>query len=458
MDDGIRHDSVTPERPGSSKVPKPDDIAIGVIIGRAAEFFDFFVYGIATVLVFPAHVFGFLPDKTTAMISSFGLFCVAFISRPVGSMIFMAIDRLYGRPIKLTIALFILGGSTAAISFLPSHEDIGLWSLALLCLFRLGQGFALGGAWDGLSSLLSLGAPHERQGWYAMLPQLGAPIGFALASGLFAFLTMTLSPTEFLNWGWRYPFFVAFAINVVALFARLRLVLTREFADALDSRALRSSPVREVWGTYRWNIILGAMVPLASFTMLYVVTILPLGWATLKGNRSQEALLLIQSGASAFGVVGIIASGVLADKMGRRRQLTYGALGIAAFALFGSALIGLGTAGDAIFLALGFLLFGFSFGQASGALSSAFSQEHRYTGAALSSDLAWFLGAGLAPVVSLWLSERFGVPFFGYYIVSGCVCALVALRLGQANLPKAAPLPAEGADAVECGNSSPSGS
>ena len=137
----------------------------------------------------------------------------------------MTIDRFYGRGTKLTIALFLLGGSTASIAFLPGYNEIGYWAIALLALFRLGQGFALGGAWDGLASLLALNAPQNKRGWYAMIPQLGAPIGFALASIIFGFFIANLSNEDFLSWGWRYPFFVAFAINVVALFARLRLVM-----------------------------------------------------------------------------------------------------------------------------------------------------------------------------------------------------------------------------------------
>jgi MFS family permease len=221
-------------------------IVIGVIIGRTGEFFDFFVYGLASVLVFPRLVFSFAGDPVTATLYSFAVFSLAFLARPVGSVVFMWIDSRYGRGTKLTIALFLLGGSTASIAFLPGYESIGMWSPALLALFRLGQGFALGGAWDGLASLLALNAPENRRGFYAMVPQLGAPFGFALASTLFGYFAVNLTDADFLSWGWRYPFFVAFAINVVALFARLRIVASREFGDALANHELEPTPIPEV--------------------------------------------------------------------------------------------------------------------------------------------------------------------------------------------------------------------
>ncbi|MEN0073364.1 MAG: MFS transporter, partial [Paracraurococcus sp.] len=219
----------------------PGEIAIGVIVGRTSEFFDFFVYAIASVLVFPSLVFPYV-DPVTGTLYSFVIFALAFIARPFGSVIFMAIDRMHGRGVKLTIALFLLGGSTMAMAFLPGYEQVGASAAFLLAAFRIGQGVAWGGVWDGLPSLLALNAPAERRGWYAMIPQLGAPLGLLVASGLFAFFLVTLTSEDFLSWGWRYPFFVAFAINVVALFARLRLVMTKEFGTALEQHELEAAP------------------------------------------------------------------------------------------------------------------------------------------------------------------------------------------------------------------------
>ena len=220
---------------------KPGEIAIGVIIGRTSEFFDFFVYALASVLVFPYVVFPYV-DALTGTLFSFAIFSVAFLARPFGTLLFIWLDRRHGRGVKLTLALFLLGGSTMAIALLPSHQEVGWLSAAFLTVFRFGQGMALGGAWDGMPSLLALNAPKEKRGWYAMIPQLGAPLGLLVASLLFAYFVIVLSNEDFLVWGWRYPFFVALAINVVALFARLRLVATPEFERAFETRELEPSP------------------------------------------------------------------------------------------------------------------------------------------------------------------------------------------------------------------------
>ncbi|GAA0642732.1 MFS transporter [Sphingomonas ursincola] len=412
----------------------PGEIAIGVVIGRTSEFFDFFVYAIASVLVFPKLVFPYL-DPLEGTLWSFAIFALAFVARPAGTMIFTAVDRAYGRGAKLTIALFLLGGSTAAIAFLPGHATIGIGSALLLALFRMGQGVALGGSWDGLASLLALNAPKEKRGWYAMIPQLGAPFGLIVASLLFAFLISALPAEDFLAWGWRYPFFVAFAINVVALFARLRIVVTPEYTELFESQTLQPEPV---FSTVRseWKIIvLGAFAPLASFAMFHMVTVYPLSWVFLFTEESPVRFLLIEAVAAALGVLAILASGRLADAYGRRTLLAATAVAIAAFSGFAPQLLDAGGAGEAAFMFGGFILLGLAFGQSSGALSSFFPLKHRYTGSALTSDLAWLFGAGFAPMVALWLSANYGLLAAGAYLLSGALATLTALwfnrELGQ---------------------------
>ncbi|WP_199556432.1 MFS transporter [Sandaracinobacteroides hominis] len=409
---------------------QPGEIAVGVIIGRASEFFDFFVYAIASVLVFPSHVFPFL-DPLAGTILSFAVFAVAFVARPVGTYVFTGIDRRYGRSAKLTIALFLLGGATAAIAFLPGYAAIGLGSAGMLTLFRAGQGAALGGTWDGLASLLALNAPEGKRGWYAMLPQLGAPIGLIVASLLFAFLIWALPAEDFLEWGWRYPFFVAFAINVVALFARLRIVVTPEYTHLFEGRALEPSPVVETVKR-QWRVITaGALAPLASFAMFHMVTVFPLSWVFLFTRESPVRFLLIEAFAAVFGIAAIIASGHLADRFGRRTVLGVSAAAIAAFSGFAPQLLGAGQGGELAFMLTGFVLLGLSFGQSSGAISASFPIYYRYTGSALTSDLAWMFGAGFAPLAALLLSSEFGLISSGAYLLSGAAGTLAALWLNQ---------------------------
>ena len=408
----------------------PGEIAIGVIIGRTGEFFDFFVYAIASVLVFPSLVFPYV-DRLTGTAYSFGVFALAYVARPFGTWLFMTVDRLHGRSVKLTAALFLLGTSTMALAFLPGYASIGAASVVVLGLLRIGQGLALGGTWDGLASLLALNVPKEKRGWYAMIPQLGAPLGLLVASGLFAFFTATLSNADFLDWGWRYPFFVAFAINVVALFARLRIVATPDYAELFKTRALQPSRVRETVRAEWRTVVLGAFAPLASFALFHLVTVFPLSWIVLFTHQDPTRFLVIEMVGAAVGVASIAASGLVADRIGRRTLLGVGAVAIALFSLLAPSLLN-GDEGAIIsFMLVGFLLLGLSFGQSSGAVTSNFAKQYRYTGAAITSDLAWLVGAGFAPLAALMLASHLGLISVGGYLLSGAACTLAALHINR---------------------------
>ena len=408
----------------------PGEIAIGVIIGRASEYFDYFVYGIASVLVFPAVFFPF-EKPLEGILYAFVIFSFAFIARPIGSVAFMVIQRRFGRGTKLTTALFLLGSSTAGIAFLPGYDSLGFASIVLLSIFRFGQGIALGGSWDGLPSLLALNAPRHRRGWYAMLGQLGAPVGFIMASGLFAFLYASLPAEDFLSWGWRYPFFVAFAINVVALFARLRLVVTNEYEQLLNQRELEPSSGRELIRSQGLNVLVGAFGALASYALFHLVTVFPLSWILLYSKQSIPQFLGIQIFGALLAAAGIVASGVIADRIGRRRTLAFLAGLIAVFSGFAPTLLDGGTLGQDVFILLGFALLGLSYGQAAGATNASFEPKYRYTGAALTSDLAWLIGAGFAPLVALGLSANFGLGYVSLYLLSGAACTLAALWINR---------------------------
>ncbi|QRM27717.1 MFS transporter [Microvirga sp. VF16] len=414
----------------------PSEIAIGVIIGRAAEYFDFFVFAIASVVVFPKVFFPFA-EPVTATLYSFAMFSLAFIARPIGSIIFMAIDRRHGRGVKLTIALFLLGFSTMAISFLPGYAQIGAWSLYLLGILRIGQGLALGGAWDGLASLLALNAPIERRGFYAAIPQLGAPLGFMVAGVLFSFFLLNLSEADFLDWGWRYPFFCAFAVNVVALFSRLRLVATEEFSRLLERRRLEPSPIIPLIRSYAGVLLIGALIPLASFALFHLVTVFPISWITLFTQRSAGEFLMVQCSGAVICAGAVVASGLIADQIGRRMLLIISAGLIAVFAICSTIaplIVEENAIGQTIYVNAGFLLLGLSYGQSSGAVTSQLNQRYRYTGAALTNDLAWLLGAGFAPLIVLFLSARYGLACVGLYLLSGAVTTLVALSLSRSEI------------------------
>ncbi len=408
----------------------PGEIAIGVVIGRLSEFFDFFVFGIASVLVFPAAFFPELPPLQ-ATLYSFAIFSLAFVARPIGTLLFRAIHNFYGRGTKLTIALFGLGTSTAGIAFLPGHAAIGDTAVVLLALFRIAQGLSLGGTADGLPSLLALNAPEGKRGWYAMIPQLGAPLGFTLAASLFAFVFMNLSTADFVSWGWRYPFYVAFAINVVALFARLRLVATPEFTELLKTRQLNPAPLAELLTRQGGNIVLAGLAPLASYALFHLVTVFPLSWALLFSELPVTNILLVQIIGAVLAVGTMLVSGLIADRIGRRWTLAVGAILIAMYSGSIPVLLNGSAGGAYAFIIIGFALLGFTHAQSAGAINSVFGTRYRYSGAVYTSDLAWLFGAGFAPLVALSLTATFGVALVGLYLASAAAATLIVLAINR---------------------------
>ena len=363
---------------------------------------------------------------------TFGIFALAFVTRPIGTVLSMAVQRRWGRATKLTLALFVLGTCTAGMAFLPGHASLGTAAIVLLTVLRLGQGLALGGSWDGLPSLLALNAPASRRGWYAMLGQLGAPLGFVLAAGLFAYLTSSLSQEDFLSWGWRYPFFVAFAINVVALFARLQLVSAHEEEGLLNRQEFEPVSTRELLGSQGHNVFIGAFAALASYALFHIVTVFPLSWIHIYAGQPVTGCLVVQIVGAFLCAGAIVASGWLADRYGRRTTLGSLAVLIGVFSGFAPMLLNGGEVGQDLFILIGFVLLGLSYGQASGTVTANFAPRFRYTGAALTSDLAWLFGAAFAPLVALGLSAHFGLAFVSLYLLSGAACTLGALRLNRA--------------------------
>lgn len=408
----------------------PGDIAVGVIIGRASENFDFFVFGIASVLVFPQVFFPFL-DRLHGILWSFAVFALAFVVRPIGTLLGMSLQRNFGRTAKMTVSLVVLGTSTVSIATLPGYGAFGWLSIAGLVACRIGQGLALGASWDGLPSLLAINAPENRRGWYAMLGQLGAPLGFFVACGIFAYVWSQLSMPDFLTWGWRFPFFAAFAINVVALFARLRLVVTHEYERGLQEAELEPCEVGELFSKQGVNVFIGAFAALASYALFHLVSIFPLSWVALYSNDEIQQFLHVELAGAVLGALAMPVSGLMADRIGRRSTLGTLAVLIAIFSFFTPFLLGSNSLGHDVFILVGFVLLGLSYGQAAGAVTSNFDPHLRYTGAALTTDLAWLIGAAFAPLVALALSAYVGLWSVSLYLLSGALGTLIALRTNR---------------------------
>ncbi|WP_428927103.1 MFS transporter [Marinibacterium sp. SX1] len=400
-----------------------DEIITTVIMARVTDFFGFFVYAIASAIVFPVVFFPNF-DPVTGTLLSFLLFSLAFVARPLAFLIGRRVQVHIGRRWKVVAALMILGTSTVIIGLLPGYEKLGWLAPVLLAVMRFLQGIGLGGAWDGLTLQLQNAAPKNRNGFYAMIPQLGGPLGFIVAASLYYVLTGFLSTEEFYQFGWRFGFFAVFGVNVVALFARIRL-LEADFGG--DPQVLRSAPFGDLLRTQWKPILISTFLPLASYALFHMVTVFPLAYELLYTDMHVSSILLTQLLGGILAVFGVIASGVLADRIGRQQVLWISTSLIVLLCLTINAL----NTAPAVFLLPGFLLLGLAYGQASAIVPNRYPAEFRYSGTALSTNLSWLVGAAFAPLAGLALTAAFGLWAAALYLLSGVIVTVVTLYLYQ---------------------------
>ena len=402
-------------------------ILFASLIGTTIEFFDFYIYATAAVLVFPAL---FFPggDATTAMLSSFATFSIAFFARPVGAVVFGHFGDKVGRKATLVAALMTMGLSTVAIGLLPTWHSVGVIAPLLLALCRFGQGLGLGGEWGGAVLLATENAPTGKKAWFGMFPQLGAPIGFILSTLSFIILTGTLSNEQFLTWGWRIPFIASSLLVLVGLWVRLRITETPEFKTAIDKAERVETPILTLLARHKFALLTGTLAGMATFVLFYLMTVFALGWGTAAMGYSREQFLPIQLlGVCFFGLF-IPLSALAADRWGQGRTLLVTSIGIALFGLVLAPLFGSGgLAGVVAFFVIGFSLMGCTYGPLGAALARPFPTAVRYTGASMTFNLAGILGASLAPFAATWLAGHFGLQAVGAYLAVAAALTILAL-------------------------------
>lgn len=397
------------------------------LIGTTIEFFDFYIYATAAVLVFPKLFFP-SADPTSATLESLATFALAFFARPLGAAIFGHFGDRKGRKATLVAALLTMGPSTVAIGLLPGYASIGIAAPVLLALFRFGQGLGLGGEWGGAVLLATENAPAHKKAWYGMFPQLGAPIGFLLSSGTFFILSKTMSEDNFLTYGWRIPFLASALLVWVGLYVRLKISETPEFTKMVNNNERSKVPVADVFVKYTAAITLGTLATVTTFLLFYLMTVFTLSWGTTALHYTKSSFLIIQMiSMLAFGI-GIPLSAVLADKYGRNNMLIVATICIIAFGLVFAPLF---TSGSlvitAIFLSIGMFLMGLTYGPIGTALAGIFPPAVRYTGASLAFTLAGILGASLTPYLATTLAHSYGLAYVGYYLTAAAMITLLAL-------------------------------
>ena len=403
----------------------PFQVLFASLIGTTIEFFDFYIYGTAAVLVFP-HLFFPATDSSTATLASLATFGVAFIARPIGSLVFGHFGDRLGRKTTLVLALLCMGLSTFIIGLLPGYGTIGLAAPVLLTLCRFGQGIGLGGEWGGAVLLAVENAPPGKRAIYGMFPQFGAPIGFLFSGGSFLLLTEGLTNQQFLSFGWRIPFLASAALVMVGLYVRLKITETPVFRAAEQQRV--KVPVVGLFRHHTRAVISGILICLATFVLFYLMTVFALSWGTSALHYSRTEFLLMQLLGIVFFALGIPVSAMLAER-GRRPVLAAATVLIGLFGFVMAPLFQAGTVGVITMLCVGLALMGLTYGPLGTAVAELFPTPLRYTGSSLAFSTAGILGASLAPYVATWLAQNHGLPWVGYYLTAAAALTGVGLLM-----------------------------
>jgi metabolite-proton symporter len=407
------------------RINTPAQVLFASLIGTTIEFFDFYIYATAAVLVFPRLFFP-ASDPASATLASLATFAIAFLARPIGSALFGHFGDRIGRKTTLVAALLTMGLSTVTIGLLPTYATIGIAAPLLLAFCRFGQGLGLGGEWGGAVLLAIENAPPGQRAWYGMFPQLGAPIGFLFSGGVFLMLSAWLTNEQFFAFGWRLPFLASAVLVILGLYVRLTITETPVFRNAVTKHERVKVPMLTVFRDHTLTLILGVLIAISAFAIFYLMTVFALSWGTSALGYSREKFLVMQLFAILFFALLIPISAILAER-GRRRMLMWVNLAVAAFGLVLGPLFAAGTAGAVLTMVIGMSLVGLVYGPLGTVLSELFPTAVRYSGSSLTFNLAGIFGASLAPYAATYLAQHYGLSYVGYYLSACALLSVVGL-------------------------------
>jgi metabolite-proton symporter len=414
-------------------------VLIASLAGTTIEFFDFYIYATAAVLVFPKLFFP-TSNPTTATLESLATFALAFIARPFGAALFGHFGDKIGRKATLVAALLTMGLSTFLIGLLPGYQSIGIWAPIILAVLRFGQGLGLGGEWGGAVLLATENAPEGKKARFGMFPQLGAPLGFFFSTGIFLILGKVLTEEQFQDYGWRIPFISSAILVAVGLYVRLKLIETPAFLQTVEKEERVKVPLVDLFRKHTKALTLGTFACVTAFLFYYLMTVFSLSWGTSAMKYERQGYLLTQISSMFFFTSGIVISAVLADKYNRVRVWMFSTIGVVVFGLVIPFLFVAGSWSSIIaFHYVGFLLIGFSYGLVGTALAELFPTHVRYTGASLAFTLAGILGGSLTPFIATMLAKNYGINYVGYLLSIAALISLIALFLARHDMKEEKP-------------------
>lgn len=410
------------------------------MVGTAIEFYDFYAYGTAAANYFPKVFFGDTTNPTVALLASLLTFAIAFIARPLGSLVFGHFGDRMGRKTTLVVSLLTMGIATFLIGCLPTYNQWGVAAVAVLCLCRFVQGIGLGGEWSGAALVATENAPEDKRALYGSFPELGAPIGFFLSNGTYFLLETFNNNDAMLAWGWRVPFLLSSILVIVGLVVRVQMEETPIFRMAQEQKKVVKSPLTEVFKKSWKEVIQATFLVAVTYTLFYTLATWSLAWGTKTveqgggnlGFSNQEYLLMLMIAVCVFAAF-IVISCVNADKFGRKRVIIISSCCLIAFALLFPFLLDPAVVGqrnfatNLLFLCIGFALMGTAFGPIGAFLPELFDANVRYSGSGIGYNLAAIVGAAFVPTIATWLSHHWGVHSVGLYLGVMALCCLIAV-------------------------------
>ena len=416
----------------------PFKVALASMVGTAIEFFDYYIYAAAAVLVFNTQFFH-SGDPLSDDLLSLSTLALAFFARPIGSALFGHFGDKIGRKKTLVASLVLMGGSTVVIGLLPTYSQIGIWAPILLCICRVGQGIGLGGEWGGAALVATENAPEGKRAWYGTFPQLGAPIGLFVANATFFLVSYFWGQQALVEWAWRIPFISSLALVLVGLYVRLTLHESHVFVEAEEKGKKLKAPVSVVFTKHFKPMVIGTFIMVATYSLFYIMTAFAQAYSRTPATLSEAGYpmglgipantftgLLLMS-AIVFAIF-ISISGLYADKIGRRKWLIWTTVSILIFALCMPLFLRNGTPASVFaFLVIGMALMGMTFGPMAALLPELFPTEVRYSGASLAYNIASIIGATIAAMISLKINALYGLMGVGIYLAINAFLTLLAL-------------------------------
>ncbi|RSX50006.1 MFS transporter [Bifidobacterium callimiconis] len=410
------------------------------MVGTAIEFYDFYAYGTAAANYFPHIFFSDKANPTVALLMSLLTFAIAFIARPLGSLVFGHFGDRMGRKTTLVVSLMTMGIGTFLIGCLPTYNTWGIAAVALLCLLRFVQGIGLGGEWSGAALVATENAPEDKRALYGSFPELGAPIGFFLSNGTYFVLESFNDSDAMLAWGWRVPFLLSAILVIIGLVVRVHMEETPIFRLAQEQKKVVKSPLTEVFRKSWKQVLQATFLVAVTYTLFYTLATWSLAWGTKEkgegggslGFTNQEYLLMLMIAICVFAAF-IVISCVNADKFGRKRVIITSSVLLVVFAalfpfLLNGEIVGQRNfVANMAFLCIGFALMGTAFGPIGAFLPELFDANVRYSGSGIGYNLAAIVGAAFVPTIATWLSSHWGVHSVGIYLGVMALCCLVAV-------------------------------